>query len=183
MSSKCKKDMRLVERKGTIDGFEWRCRVQSNENPHFACRSVTTLLEYHCISKIARRNLLVTCTTVTYSTTASLDTSISRNREEGDRPFCRGNSQTTERLYRERGSQRGASNLRMFINLQHNVDPYEDVDCSSASRECLLPELVVPTMKLGGNDVVVKMLFLISSKPFNCINLYMLQQDLIHHPG
>ncbi|GFW81544.1 uncharacterized protein TNCV_2882211 [Trichonephila clavipes] len=39
-SPKCKKDMRLVERKGTIDGFEWRCRVQSKENPHFACRSV-----------------------------------------------------------------------------------------------------------------------------------------------
>ncbi|GFW29360.1 uncharacterized protein TNCV_743021 [Trichonephila clavipes] len=37
---KCKKDMRLVERKGTIDGFEWRCRVQSKENPHFVCRSV-----------------------------------------------------------------------------------------------------------------------------------------------
>ncbi|GFX97427.1 uncharacterized protein TNCV_1077981 [Trichonephila clavipes] len=36
---KCKKDMRLVERKGTIDGFEWRCRVQSQENPHFVCRS------------------------------------------------------------------------------------------------------------------------------------------------
>ncbi|GFX55735.1 uncharacterized protein TNCV_3428061 [Trichonephila clavipes] len=35
-----KKDMRLVERKGTIDGFEWRCRVQSKENPHFVCRSV-----------------------------------------------------------------------------------------------------------------------------------------------
>ncbi|GFT09628.1 calcium load-activated calcium channel [Trichonephila clavipes] len=34
-SPKCKKDMRLVERKGTIDGFEWRCRVQSKENPHF----------------------------------------------------------------------------------------------------------------------------------------------------
>ncbi|GFT81735.1 uncharacterized protein TNCV_2052391, partial [Trichonephila clavipes] len=33
-------DMRLVERKDTIDGFEWRCRVQSKENPHFACRSV-----------------------------------------------------------------------------------------------------------------------------------------------
>ncbi|GFW61232.1 transposon Tf2-9 polyprotein [Trichonephila clavipes] len=32
--------MRLVERKGTIDGFEWRCRVQSKENPHFVCRSV-----------------------------------------------------------------------------------------------------------------------------------------------
>ncbi|GFW13382.1 hypothetical protein TNCV_1878841 [Trichonephila clavipes] len=28
---KCKKDMRLVERKGTIDGFEWRCRVQSKK--------------------------------------------------------------------------------------------------------------------------------------------------------
>ncbi|GFV65567.1 hypothetical protein TNCV_778531 [Trichonephila clavipes] len=28
-SPKCKKDMRLVERKETIDGFEWRCRVQS----------------------------------------------------------------------------------------------------------------------------------------------------------
>ncbi|GFT66093.1 uncharacterized protein TNCV_3238301 [Trichonephila clavipes] len=38
-SPKCKKDMRLVERKGTIDGFEWCCRVQSKENPHFACRS------------------------------------------------------------------------------------------------------------------------------------------------
>ncbi|GFT19774.1 uncharacterized protein TNCV_594491 [Trichonephila clavipes] len=37
---KCKKDMRLVERKGMIDGFEWRCRVQSKENPHFVCRSV-----------------------------------------------------------------------------------------------------------------------------------------------
>ncbi|GFW06868.1 uncharacterized protein TNCV_3289671 [Trichonephila clavipes] len=37
---KCKKCMRLVERKGTIDGFEWRCRVQSKENPHFVCRSV-----------------------------------------------------------------------------------------------------------------------------------------------
>ncbi|GFW88225.1 uncharacterized protein TNCV_2649181 [Trichonephila clavipes] len=36
---KCRKDMRLVERKGTIDGFEWRCRVQSKENPHFVCRS------------------------------------------------------------------------------------------------------------------------------------------------
>ncbi|GFU92773.1 hypothetical protein TNCV_3683201 [Trichonephila clavipes] len=33
-----KKDMRLVERKGSIDGFE--CRVQSKENPHFVCRSV-----------------------------------------------------------------------------------------------------------------------------------------------
>ncbi|GFT74790.1 uncharacterized protein TNCV_2516841 [Trichonephila clavipes] len=37
---KCKKGMRLVERKGTIDGFEWRCRVQSKENPYFVCRSV-----------------------------------------------------------------------------------------------------------------------------------------------
>ncbi|GFW37826.1 uncharacterized protein TNCV_4630311 [Trichonephila clavipes] len=39
---KCKKDMLLVERKGTIDGFEWRCRVQSKENPHFVCRSNKT---------------------------------------------------------------------------------------------------------------------------------------------
>ncbi|GFT16403.1 uncharacterized protein TNCV_280721 [Trichonephila clavipes] len=47
---KCKKDMRLVERKGTMDGFEWRCRVQSKENPHFVCRSstaVTTSVEGH----------------------------------------------------------------------------------------------------------------------------------------
>ncbi|GFT90714.1 mitotic-spindle organizing protein 2A [Trichonephila clavipes] len=36
---KSKKGMRLVERKGTIDGFEWRCRVQSKENPYFVCRS------------------------------------------------------------------------------------------------------------------------------------------------
>ncbi|GFW77435.1 SWIM-type domain-containing protein [Trichonephila clavipes] len=40
MSPKCKKDMRFVERKGTIDCFEWRCRVQSKENPHFVSRSV-----------------------------------------------------------------------------------------------------------------------------------------------
>ncbi|GFV63886.1 hypothetical protein TNCV_4800241 [Trichonephila clavipes] len=37
---KCKKDMLLVERKGMIDDFEWRCRVQLKENPHFVCRSV-----------------------------------------------------------------------------------------------------------------------------------------------
>ncbi|GFT81521.1 uncharacterized protein TNCV_3673691 [Trichonephila clavipes] len=37
---KCKKDMRLVERKVELVGFEWRCRVPSKENPHFACRSV-----------------------------------------------------------------------------------------------------------------------------------------------
>ncbi|GFV24259.1 integrase catalytic domain-containing protein [Trichonephila clavipes] len=36
---KCKKDMHSVERNDTIDGFEWRCRVQSKEKPHFACRS------------------------------------------------------------------------------------------------------------------------------------------------
>ncbi|GFT53225.1 hypothetical protein TNCV_4233221 [Trichonephila clavipes] len=38
---KCKKHMRLFERKGTIDGFE--CRVQSKENPHFVCRSCSQL--------------------------------------------------------------------------------------------------------------------------------------------
>ncbi|GFX41330.1 uncharacterized protein TNCV_1654131 [Trichonephila clavipes] len=37
---KCKKDMLLVKRKGTIDDFVWRCRVQSKENPHLVCRSV-----------------------------------------------------------------------------------------------------------------------------------------------
>ncbi|GFV65166.1 hypothetical protein TNCV_2701081 [Trichonephila clavipes] len=30
---KCKKGMRLAERKGTIDGFEWRCRVVERESP------------------------------------------------------------------------------------------------------------------------------------------------------
>ncbi|GFW85762.1 transposable element Tcb1 transposase [Trichonephila clavipes] len=39
-SPNCEKDMRFFERNSTIDGFEWRCRVQSEENPHFACRSV-----------------------------------------------------------------------------------------------------------------------------------------------
>ncbi|GFX92801.1 uncharacterized protein TNCV_4876581 [Trichonephila clavipes] len=47
---KCKKDMRLVERKGTIDGFEWRCRVQSTENPHFVCRSVRKGTWCTCVS-------------------------------------------------------------------------------------------------------------------------------------
>ncbi|GFV51053.1 hypothetical protein TNCV_4743301 [Trichonephila clavipes] len=44
---KCKKGMRLVERKGTIDGFELRCRVQSKENPHFVCRSFQNLNRGH----------------------------------------------------------------------------------------------------------------------------------------
>ncbi|GFV23249.1 mitotic-spindle organizing protein 2A [Trichonephila clavipes] len=72
---KCKKDMRLVERKGTIDGFEWRCRVQSKENPHFVCRSVrkvirewilpgTTIISdcwraYECLSDEGYRHLTV----------------------------------------------------------------------------------------------------------------------------
>ncbi|GFW32082.1 hypothetical protein TNCV_2601081 [Trichonephila clavipes] len=42
---KCKKGMRLVERKGMIDVFEWRCRVQSKENPHFVCRSFACEVE------------------------------------------------------------------------------------------------------------------------------------------
>ncbi|GFW88198.1 mitotic-spindle organizing protein 2A [Trichonephila clavipes] len=36
----CSKDMRLQERKGTIDSYEWRCRSQSKENPHDVNRSV-----------------------------------------------------------------------------------------------------------------------------------------------
>ncbi|GFW52315.1 uncharacterized protein TNCV_2427621 [Trichonephila clavipes] len=53
---KCKKDMRLVERKGTIDGFEWRCRVQSKENPHFVCQSdEVEKLAYHQLNEEAER--------------------------------------------------------------------------------------------------------------------------------
>ncbi|GFU86397.1 uncharacterized protein TNCV_1417491 [Trichonephila clavipes] len=37
---RCKKEMRLQERKGTIDGYEWRCRSQSKDNPHDVVRSV-----------------------------------------------------------------------------------------------------------------------------------------------
>ncbi|GFX21441.1 uncharacterized protein TNCV_1398551 [Trichonephila clavipes] len=54
---KCKKDMRLVERKGTIDGFEWRCRVQSKENPHFVCRSFDSArgsCQASCLSFVPR---------------------------------------------------------------------------------------------------------------------------------
>ncbi|GFW20931.1 hypothetical protein TNCV_1714381 [Trichonephila clavipes] len=32
--------MRLQERKGTVDGYEWRCRSQSKDNPHDVVRSV-----------------------------------------------------------------------------------------------------------------------------------------------
>ncbi|GFW00303.1 hypothetical protein TNCV_4355001 [Trichonephila clavipes] len=35
-----KKEMRLQERKRTVDGYEWRCRSQSKDNPHDVVRSV-----------------------------------------------------------------------------------------------------------------------------------------------
>ncbi|GFR07507.1 uncharacterized protein TNCT_632041 [Trichonephila clavata] len=34
------KDIHLVHRNRTIDGSEWRCRVQAKKNPHFVWRSV-----------------------------------------------------------------------------------------------------------------------------------------------
>ncbi|GFV70175.1 mitotic-spindle organizing protein 2A [Trichonephila clavipes] len=37
---RCKKEMRLQERKGTVDGYERRCRSQSKDNPHDVVRSV-----------------------------------------------------------------------------------------------------------------------------------------------
>ncbi|GFX97375.1 mitotic-spindle organizing protein 2A [Trichonephila clavipes] len=37
---RCKKEMRLQKRKGTVDGYEWRCRSQSKDNPHDIVRSV-----------------------------------------------------------------------------------------------------------------------------------------------
>ncbi|GFW71707.1 mitotic-spindle organizing protein 2A [Trichonephila clavipes] len=37
---KCGKDMVLRERKGTIDGYEWRCRTKGGENPHDVCKSL-----------------------------------------------------------------------------------------------------------------------------------------------
>ncbi|GFW50890.1 uncharacterized protein TNCV_3591721 [Trichonephila clavipes] len=37
---RCKKEMRLQERNGTVDGYEWRCRSQSKDNPHDVVRSV-----------------------------------------------------------------------------------------------------------------------------------------------
>ncbi|GFV79303.1 mitotic-spindle organizing protein 2A [Trichonephila clavipes] len=37
---RCKKNMRLQERKGTVDGYEWRCRNQSKDNRHDVVRSV-----------------------------------------------------------------------------------------------------------------------------------------------
>ncbi|GFU90204.1 mitotic-spindle organizing protein 2A [Trichonephila clavipes] len=37
---RCKKEMSLQERKGTVDGYEWRCRSQSKDNPHDVVRSV-----------------------------------------------------------------------------------------------------------------------------------------------
>ncbi|GFU98904.1 uncharacterized protein TNCV_3381501 [Trichonephila clavipes] len=32
--------MVLRERKGTIDGYEWRCRTKGGENPHDVCKSI-----------------------------------------------------------------------------------------------------------------------------------------------
>ncbi|GFV66193.1 transposable element Tcb2 transposase [Trichonephila clavipes] len=36
---RCKKNMRLQKRKGTVDGYEWRCRNQSKDNRHDVVRS------------------------------------------------------------------------------------------------------------------------------------------------
>ncbi|GFX61142.1 mitotic-spindle organizing protein 2A [Trichonephila clavipes] len=38
---RCKKEMRLQERKGTVDSYEWCCCSQSKDNPHDVVRSVT----------------------------------------------------------------------------------------------------------------------------------------------
>ncbi|GFU02738.1 hypothetical protein TNCV_1384611 [Trichonephila clavipes] len=32
--------MVMRERKGTIDGYEWRCRTKGGENPHNVCKSI-----------------------------------------------------------------------------------------------------------------------------------------------
>ncbi|GFW64428.1 ubiquitin domain-containing protein UBFD1 [Trichonephila clavipes] len=37
---KCGKNMVMRERKGTIDGYEWRCRTKGGENPHDVCKSL-----------------------------------------------------------------------------------------------------------------------------------------------
>ncbi|GFU87485.1 hypothetical protein TNCV_2446191 [Trichonephila clavipes] len=37
---KCGKNMVLRERKGTIDGYEWRYRTKGGENPHDVCKSI-----------------------------------------------------------------------------------------------------------------------------------------------
>ncbi|GFX93214.1 hypothetical protein TNCV_4760931 [Trichonephila clavipes] len=40
--------MVMRERKGTIDGYEWRCRTKGGENPHYVCKSIRKVnrLEY-----------------------------------------------------------------------------------------------------------------------------------------
>ncbi|GFY14453.1 mitotic-spindle organizing protein 2A [Trichonephila clavipes] len=37
---RCKKNMHLQKRKGTVDGYEWRCRNQSKDNCRDVVRSV-----------------------------------------------------------------------------------------------------------------------------------------------
>ncbi|GFV61757.1 hypothetical protein TNCV_189141 [Trichonephila clavipes] len=41
---KCREDTSLKERKGTVNGYEWRCRSQSKDNPHDGFRSAQTHL-------------------------------------------------------------------------------------------------------------------------------------------
>ncbi|GFT05530.1 hypothetical protein TNCV_3160131 [Trichonephila clavipes] len=40
MNVQCGKNMVMRERKGTIDGYEWRCRTKGGENPHDVCKSI-----------------------------------------------------------------------------------------------------------------------------------------------
>ncbi|GFT23067.1 transposon Tf2-8 polyprotein [Trichonephila clavipes] len=41
--SRCKKNMRLQKRKGTVDGYKWRCRNQSKDNRHDVGRRIEPL--------------------------------------------------------------------------------------------------------------------------------------------
>ncbi|GFX27160.1 hypothetical protein TNCV_440661 [Trichonephila clavipes] len=51
--------MRLQKRKGTVDGYEWRCRKQSKDNRH----DVVRVLEPRLTSLVIRRRNRVTKTT------------------------------------------------------------------------------------------------------------------------
>ncbi|GFW45162.1 uncharacterized protein TNCV_716641 [Trichonephila clavipes] len=47
---KCGKYMVLREKKGTIDGYEWRCRTKDGENPHDVCKSIKTVCSFSLFS-------------------------------------------------------------------------------------------------------------------------------------
>ncbi|GFW27078.1 retrovirus-related Pol polyprotein from transposon opus [Trichonephila clavipes] len=79
---RCKKEMRLQERKGMVDGYKWLCRSQSKDNPHdigvgsifklrSACVEVGTIDKYSACVEVGTTHIN-TCEEVSIRTISTV---------------------------------------------------------------------------------------------------------------